>query len=331
MMSTDKNARPELEEVIDTLLREKRLTPTTPVLSDLVGMHPRSGGKDDPPKFECAYAVNPDFHSNQLHNSIYFILIRLPFQNEGKLNLLFTLLEFYFDSSYSSAEVYGTYDFVIKIWSKKDGKLIKQFATSINSFVLEYNKTNLLCIFRAEHAHYAWPRFGKLLDVDKAYAMAKLHDLQEAKDSGANEIEWLRGRAIITDAPKFDPYKHIQVFMLINCLSIKNAANHTHHFKLLQQALTKSKIPRSARLAHFARGYENTTEFDQPSQQFIISYVAANYRAVSEMTDKIVSALSDDEYRIQCNSLLSTGRHFIHSEKIKFPDFVSDSMESKPQ
>lgn len=324
MMDVKPQSRPQIDEVIETLRAERELRfPKDPTL--IV----RPGGRlNELPAAavnRSDFELNPGFRQGALHETLYLIAINIRRLNVNSLQILFTLLDRYFPTTYSVCEVFGPHDFMIRVWAHRSRPFVQGFCESCIQYVLE-GKRAALQLMACDEVKYLGAKQGNNPNAEINIAKVQLNNAQ-LEPTGANKTKrdsarrWLTRNGLYV-RPRIHAGQNgrIKCYCLVSSpeqsydilcgqyLQIIDAIERSHNdVKKTGASVYKKRFQPVPGLTADAR-LENMTA------QFVIEYVVLRFEDAVSFRGIIVDELGD--VGLTTSTLLATGRYFVDSDRV---------------
>lgn len=311
MMDADPDKRPSLVTVIEELESRKRdyekIDLVPPTHDAMAAQAPRRN-----PRMDMLHLVSPKVRE-ALNQRLFFLFITFKGHSDYKLNKLIYYLNFYFRRAYSFFEVYGKYDFVIRVWVKGEQRF-KDFCSRVLQELLDDNE-DYLNIISCEHVSYLNSKVRKQIPEEPPLMdwLVKIDEAQEQNDQAA--IEFLENAGVyVRRVPSLDPKKCIKSFTLVQSLDSNEHERHGQHAQLLRRLDELKTGKTDFRFAVYKASAQAFSLGIRAPCDFVISYVSKSFFDVSVVPERILENFPGHRYRTI--TLLATGRYFIFSDGV---------------
>ncbi|MCG8404157.1 MAG: serine/threonine protein kinase [Phycisphaerales bacterium] len=316
MMSVKTEDRPSLDEVIDVLRNEKRGVDDFPTAIVKVS---QDVALPTEPVFHHGDNINPRFRFDRLKEHLYFIFIRMSSRTVAKMRILFWFLETYFKDSFSIYEVFGPYDFMIRIWSNPAKATVQNFCENLVSNILDGVQKNLQ-VMACDDVMYLG---GKTTDyaysqkLDTNEVLAKLYDVQSHNSTTARE--WLNRKKIYV-RKKRESFKgqRVKCFCRVTIRADQvSAVERQSQYLLLTKTIQDALQDDLAKLeaSVYKRLHKPLDWIDHDRCDFIIKYVAPQHTDAVKIPGLILADL--EGHAFMTSTLLVTKRYYVESDRVR--------------
>lgn len=311
MMSVDPGSRPSLADVTELIKKEKdRLVSktTTDERSDSIRI-------PDKPVYRSEYTVNPVFRQEHLKESLFFIFVTMHTKSAQRYRRLFAILEQDFADTYFVCEVYGRYDYVIRVWAPSNRNKVQLFCRKLIDEVLDNDKRTLRIMACEDVRYLGAARNGELPEeVNPVEVLVNLQAAQERNPEGA--VKWLRANNVyVRRLPKSVEGSKILCFCLISNAQVLAEPEREANWSLMLEQIAKSRVDTNGHcLSAYLRAYQPVGTLTNETSDYMIAYVAKNFNDVIT----IPTFIMDDrmQRRFNTGTLMATGRFFVDSDRV---------------
>lgn len=306
MMSRDPQERPKLNEIIEALKREKKAP---------VDIQNVSRVKiPENPKHLSTYSVNPVFRHEQLKESVFFVFITMSTQGTHKYKMLFALLDAFFGNTYSICELFGRYDFLVRVWSTRANVL--PFCEKLIDELLDNNKNALQIMAIDEVTYVGTPLHVDQRNLSVAQVLVKLNEAQAGKERTARDAaKWLQRNRIYVRKLAIDGKNSIHCHCLVSQSESASQEEREAKGALIIRAL-EQVVPeaRKLNLSVYRKAYQLVERLNNEHSDYVISYLSPSFDGVSRITSVILDHLNAQRLRVV--TLLASGRYFVESDNV---------------
>jgi serine/threonine protein kinase len=307
MMSATVDDRPDFDEIIDVLRREKPRRIFSEESTGTVEL-PKS------PKYLSRYEIHPQFRIKVLKECPFLVFIRTNVRSEFRLKMLFGLLKTWFGDSFSAYEVFGRCDFMIRIWAGPSDSKITDFCSKVIDQVLDGQKSSLK-LMMCENAFYLGASKDSLNhDVEQNETLVLLNEAQKHASKEA-EAKLKRGGVYCRPTDSSAKGGKVKCFTLITNETGTSESERETKLLLIRHAIEQEFHDlRRWNISLFLKAYQGIRGFEAESSDYVVSFTAPSYNDIVKVPSAILEKLRD--HRIQTDSLLATKRYFVESDKI---------------
>jgi hypothetical protein len=305
MMNREPEDRPALKEVIE-VLKHARSRPIDP--NDHRARIP------DKPIHRSAYNINPVFRHEHLKESVFFIFITMSIQGLYKYKVLFTLLEGFFGGTYSVCELFGRYDFLIRVWSTRPH--VGSFCDQVIAELLDDNR-NALHIMAIEEVTYIGASLQlRRRNLSVAQILVKLDEAQRGREKTAREaVAWLLRNQIYVRKLTQNGSNSIQCFCVVSQAESASLEEREAKGALIVHALERA-VPdaKKLNLSVYRKAYQPVERLNNEHGDYVISYLAPTFGSVARVPSIILDDLNTQRLRVV--TLLASNRYFVESDNL---------------
>lgn len=312
MMDVSAAKRPPLSHVVEALSREKSKR------VDTFTMEERTERIVIPttPQYLSDYQVNPRLHIDHLKNSLFFCFFRMPVKSQYYYKTLLALLERDFYDTYSFCEVFGHYDYLVRVWAPNNRDRITRFCNALREQVLN-GDANALRIMACEDVRYlsTQRRVSPSQKLDLVEVQVHLRAAQIANDTEA--IKWLKRRRIfLRQLPQSIAGAKLLCFCLITNPNILPEAEREARWAVLLQRLQSDRgIVTKRAVSLYRKAYRPVEQITNEVSDFLVAYVAKDFNDIISVPGFILESCK--EFRFETRTLIATKRFFVDSERIR--------------
>lgn len=316
MMSVDPADRPQLNEVIAALERSlPRPAPPRPALVDV------TDGVEVPrePTFLSLYTISPAFRREHLRETYFLVFIQMTVETWFKYRLLFTLLRSYFEMSASVCELYGRYDFLIRVWSTR--RKITDFCRRVIDEVLDDDVRSLhvmACDEVQSLGNGKRRRSRRLSDDLVPKVLARLHEAQSdpLSERGKEAAEWLRDQQVyLQKRPPSLGRDRLHCFCLVSQPAETSQAERDAKWLVLLNSLEQSPIPTGRwNISVCRKAYAPIEGLENERSDYVVGYMPPNFDAVVQVPALILDQSAEHRFRV--STFLASKRYYIDSDLV---------------
>lgn len=230
--------------------------------------------------------------------------------------MMYGMLRAWFGDAFSTYELFGRYDFLIRVWAPSAGTRIQEFCEKVVNQVLDGHKPSLkvmmcesaqyLGVHRADYAHSG--------ELPKAQVL--LHDAQKHMSKDA-QTKLKKSGIFCRTAERCVDGVRIRCFTLIRNETGTSESERETKMLSMKEALENGQISvRRWSPSLFLKAYQPFPGYDNEPSDYLVSFVAPSYNDVVKVPALILDKLRHD--RIQTDTLLATKRFFIESDGVFF-------------
>lgn len=317
MMDSDPHQRPSLDNVIDVLKREKhRRYPGPRTDLDHIDL-------DAPPRHLSAFNINPTFRIENLKESAFFIGIRLDVKTKTKYQSLFAILYEAFGTTFSIAEVYGSFTFIIRVWSTRIH--VAQTCERLINGLLDDDRSSLQ-VMTCDGVEYLGARYeSRMAHAPMATALSKLMNVQRALEEdrvpNKEELAWLRASHIYSRQLSRTIAGHVVpcICLVSEPVPISEAERDAHFDSIVGHLGRRIRDCRRLSISVYKRAYHSVDgvtllPISSLSSDYIVTYTAPSINEVSRVLSVIVNDLA--ALRLRTTTMIATKRMYISSDSI---------------
>lgn len=280
------------------------------------------------PTYLSLYNISPKFRQEHLRQRMHFIFLSIGKYGERSYRALLAILENHFPDSYSIFEVYGKYDFVIRVWAQQE-EFSAAYRELKNEFLNPIDKKPLTAQVCEDVAYFSPGSSGTSHGdaSDNEYvALTKLRDVQQYEDGHLKHdtaAKWLLDRGffsrIIPSPMDKNAVKSFCLLSMPRKISEKsdvisaysNLKEHLANNESASRAETRLSIYRCA-ATRSAINYFCDDEIDIEDSELIVVYTEKMYSDIIKIPEGIVTM----GYGFQPKTLLATNRIYKVSDRV---------------
>lgn len=312
MMDVDPTQRPSLDEIIRALQLEKER---------------RAGERDTERAYEPVQipaepicltrdAVNPEYRTRHLKESAFFIFLSLGLRSAGHFKRLFAILNQMFADTYSIIEVFGQYDFVIRVWAPSNRIKVTDLCNRLVEHVLEDDMSALWIMPVEDMRQFTRDMVAVDSHLDEMMALLKLKEAQAGSRAAA---KWLRHAGIYHPAPVKQLRHHqIRCFWLVSKIETTTKFERASDMHVIIDSLQEIACDvQLSNMSVYRRAYQAVDGIQNERADILVT------SEIDRFEDAIaVSSLLVDTAKLpRCSSstLISTKRFFVDSDRVLLP------------
>ena len=311
MMCPHPPGRPLLDEIIGQLQAQRR-SPKP----DLQTTMARSLSRELPsaPTLRSTHNVSPEFRRDHLGESACFVFITMKYRAEEKYKLLFTALDDWFGDAYSIYEVFGRYDFVLRIWSRTLREEVPEFCGFVSRYLLDRDRAGIR-VLACDQVHYLRRNARNIVDpLDKAEALIRLNRAQHGSASDA--VRWLQQKGLYVRRIARAEGRRIKCFCLVSTPKGSEADREAWTALIVNAVKEKFGAELSEHaLSVYRKAYQPLDGVENERSDFVIKYVAPSYDDVIQVPELILEQITGQQF--QTTTLLTTKRFFVSSDNVR--------------
>ena len=307
MMNSQVDARPDFDEVIETLKREKPQRTFSEESTATVEL-PKL------PKYLSRYEIDPQFRIKVLKESPFFILIRTNIRSEFRLKMLFGLLRTWFGDGFCVYEIFGRCDFLIRVWAGATDSKISDFCSKVIEQFLDGQRSSLKLMMCESASYLGASKEPPNHEDSRDGIMVLLNEAQKHSSKEA-EAKLKRSGVYCRSANHSAKGGRVKCFTLITNEVGTSESERETKLLLIRQAIEQG-FPNLRRwnISLYLKAYQGIRGFDSEFSDYVVSFTAPSYNDIIKVPSVILEKLRDQ--RIQTDTLLATKRYFVESDKV---------------
>lgn len=313
MMLQNPNERPTLDEVMKALEKERPKLPPA-------GLQPKPAPLPHGPQYRSRYDINPGFRLHKVPERVYFLSFRTIIRGDYRLIQLLSLLQSWFDESFSLYELFGRRDFMIRIWADNESR-VQDFCATVIKQILDDQKRDLL-VMMCNEASYLGAKEALHHPGEVREALITLHDAQKhhSKEAERKLTRW--GVYSRPSAPSAKGSR-IRCFTLVTNEAGSAESDRVAKFLLIKKAIESSqlKLP-EWNFSLYSKAYTPLNGFEPEPNDYLLSYSAPSFSDIVTVPSLILNAF---EHRVTTDTLLATKRFYIESDQFYFSEAQGDN------
>ena len=309
MMAIEADSRPSLDQVIQGLTKEKRnsFDPSAPVSIEETQL-------PEEPVYCSEYVLHPQFRRQQLKESPFFVFVSVEGQSEYRYRGFFALLRLFFGSTFSICEVFGRWDFIVRVWSKRDH--VAAFCERVINEFLDGDQSSLRVLACDERVYLGVPKRVPDQGPSLPEVLVKINDVQTGKSQRTikEATDWLvKHRIFLAKVPDATSGNRARCFCLVSHAGPVSDAERQATAALISKQLEDSLSVKRFHLSVHRRAYKPMDDLDEGSS-YLISYVAPTINDVSKVPGVIANKLAT--HRLRSTTLVASKRYYIESHRV---------------
>jgi serine/threonine protein kinase len=317
MMSIKVEERPKLDQVMQLIQDElQKITTSSKRVTQVQGTSSKHLRRV---VHGPAYNINPRFRKEHLSESLYLLFMNIPIQTENKYNILLSVCNEYFDNSYSLYELFGRYDFVLRVWGKAGH--IDSLCAELQAKLLEDDATNLHAFLCDEVSYLGESSltFPENLDIREALVM--LDKVQRKREPEEGELKWLmKNRVYVRRKKVLGSKECAKAFCLVSASGVTSAIRDLYGLHLKDELSKDMDQSKRSNVTLYRRALNQSLTIQHEPSDFCLKYGVTKYQEVIGIPAFILSKFN--AYRLKTTTLLGTGRFYIESDRARLTGIV---------
>lgn len=319
MMDPNPKRRPDLDTVIEALKKERELRfPTDPR-----GVVRPEGRPSDLPSrsvYLSDFCVNPQFRQNALNETLFLIAVNLENRTRKTMADYFSLLDRFFPRTYSTYQVFGPHDFLIRVWADPTRPFVQGFCESMIQYVLDGKRSKLQVMACDEVNYLAGDSARGSINGDITIAKVHLNNSQsDETEIRAPAYRWLKNHGIfVCPRPCQDG--------LIKCFCLVASPDQSHdslcgqYLRLIDAIRRSYQHCRRDCVSVYKKRFSPVTgltvdsRLENMSPQFVVEYTVSRYKDAVSIPSVISDHLGD--LGLRTATLLATGQLVVDSDRV---------------
>lgn len=313
MMAVDPKSRPNLNDVIEELERERINRSPAPVNTGTIVV---PNVPSETLEIRSTHLVSPLVRRKILGEFACLLLIDVQPKTDSSVSNLFAYLEAHFGKTYSCWEVFGENSFFVRVWVKNEAK-IEKFVSALKRDVFRDITNSSIKVMPCEEVLFM--HCNPSTDITGIEKVELLLHLNQAQTWSEEESKaWLIKKKVYCAAHRTGRSKQsIKCFSFLKSLRQVDEQERETQTAVLQKAIRDSELDtKKFQVSVYRKSYSQIKGIKPVPSDHLISFLAPKHSEVRKIPEIILKAVEKKHQIFNTTTVLTTGAYVVESHKV---------------